>query len=72
MHTIQTFILRLLVDTDEPQALRGTVRSVTDDEKHSFTDGPSLLALLRRMTHSITGVTNSGAEFISEDQGGTE
>ena len=51
MHTIQTFILRLLVDTDEPQALRGTVRSVTDDEKHSFTDGSSLLALLHRLCH---------------------
>jgi hypothetical protein len=51
MRTIRTFVLRLLVDTNEPQALRGTVRSVADDEERSFTDGPSLLVLLRRLRH---------------------
>ena len=49
MRKIQTFILRLLMDTEESQALRGAVRFVSNAEEHTFADGQSLLALLRRM-----------------------
>lgn len=50
MRTIKTYILRLLVDTDEPQVLRGTVRAVAGDDEHPFADGPSLLTLLRQIS----------------------
>jgi hypothetical protein len=56
MRTIRTFILRLLVDIDEPQTLRGMLRSVVDNEEHSFTDEQSLLALLYSVSH-ITGAS---------------
>ncbi len=49
MRTIQTFVLRLLVDTEDPRALRGAVRCVSDDEEQTFADAQSLLALLRGM-----------------------
>ena len=50
MRIIRTFILRLLVDADEPQVLRGAVRCVADeDEEHPFTDEQALLTLLRRL-----------------------
>ena len=49
MREIQTVFIRLLVETDKPYALRGMLHAVTDDEEHSFADGQSLLALLRRM-----------------------
>ena len=49
MRTIQTFVLRLLVNTEEPQALRGAVRCVSDNEERTFADAQSLLALLRGM-----------------------
>ncbi len=49
MRTIQTFVLRLLADTEEPQALRGAVRCVSNDEEQTFADAQSLLALLHGM-----------------------
>jgi hypothetical protein len=49
MHTIQVFVLRLFVDSENPQVLRGAVRSVPDGETHPFRDEQALLALLRRM-----------------------
>ncbi|MEA3334857.1 MAG: hypothetical protein U9R25_03040 [Chloroflexota bacterium] len=55
MREIQTFVLRLLVDTDEPHALRGVLRAVVDDEEHSFTDEESLLPLLLRMSRGTVG-----------------
>lgn len=52
MREIHTFVLRLLVDTDEPQTLRGVLRAVADDEEHPFTDEQALLALLYGMGHA--------------------
>jgi hypothetical protein len=49
---IQTLVLRLLVDDEEPQALRGAVRSLDNDLEHTFADSASLLALLQRMTQA--------------------
>lgn len=48
MRTTHALILRLLVDTDEPGALRGVLRPVGDPGEHPFTDESSLLALLRQ------------------------
>jgi len=49
MRTSQTFVLRLLVDPDEPGTLRGNLSPVAGGETQPFADGPALLALLRRM-----------------------
>ena len=38
MRTIQSFILRLLVDADQPKALHGVLRCVSDDTEQSFAD----------------------------------
>jgi hypothetical protein len=46
MRTIRTFVIRLLVDTDEPSELRGTVRCIAGTEERPFADAASLLALL--------------------------
>jgi hypothetical protein len=62
MRTIQTYILRLLMDTEEPHALRGVIRAVANDEEHAFADEPALLYLLRRMSSHIDQV--SGEEDL--------
>ena len=49
MRTINTIILRLLVDTDQPQALRGTLNAVVDGNLYSFADEKSLIKLLYRI-----------------------
>ncbi len=49
MRTIQTFVLRLLTNADDPQALRGMLQAVASGEEQPFTDGPALLALLQQM-----------------------
>ncbi len=49
MRKIQTFILRLLANTDEPHTLRGVVTAVTSDEVYTFRDGEGLLVWLRQM-----------------------
>ena len=54
MRTTLTFVLRLLVDPDDPQALRGTIRVVGGIEEYAFADGQTLLALLRQMTKRVT------------------
>ena len=56
MRTIRTFILRLLEDTDDPQALRGMIRAIAGAEEHTFADGPTLLALLLQMMGRTTDV----------------
>ena len=52
MREIQTFILRLLVNTDEPKAVRGILHVVADGEEYPFTDGQLLLNLLERLSHA--------------------
>ena len=52
MRRIQTFVVRLLLDTAEPDALRGAVRCVGDDEDHPFADRQSLLRLLVALTQT--------------------
>jgi len=52
MREIRTFILRLLIDTDSPQTLRGVLRAVAQDEEHSFNSEQSLRALLHRLSQT--------------------
>mgnify|MGYP000048468584 CR=1 FL=1 len=49
MRTIRTFILRLLVNSAEPEALRGDLRPMPEGEPMPFADEQALLALLRRL-----------------------
>jgi len=60
MRAIKTFILRLLMNTEEAQVLRGTVRRVDNDEERTFTDGKSLLALLHQMGQTTPRQRDSG------------
>jgi hypothetical protein len=66
MRTTRTFILRLLADTDDPQALRGMLRTVGGAEEHTFADGQALLALLRQM---IERVPDAGRSERYDDSG---
>jgi len=50
VRTVRTFILRLLVDPAEPDALRGALQPVPEGEAQPFADEQALLALLRRLT----------------------
>jgi hypothetical protein len=52
MHTTRTFILRLLVDSEDARGLRGALRSVAEDEEHPFSDQESLVALLQGMARA--------------------
>jgi hypothetical protein len=49
MRVIKTCILKLLVNTDEPQSLRGTLRSVESGDERAFKDGQTLLAILEEI-----------------------
>ena len=49
MRSTQTFILRLLVDTDDPKRLRGAIRSIIQGEDRPFADDAALLSLLRSL-----------------------
>jgi hypothetical protein len=60
LRSIQTFILRLLLDTEDPHTLRGALRSVADDEDQPFASGESLVDLLHQLTH--------GQEAIRKDR----
>ena len=50
MREIWTCILRLMVDTEASQALRGVLHIVANGEEHTFSDEQSLLVLLHQMS----------------------
>jgi len=50
MRTTHTFVLRLLVNSAEPEALRGDLRPLPEGEAQPFPDEQALLALLHRLT----------------------
>jgi len=49
LRVIRTFILRLLVNSSEPEALRGDLRPMPEGEAQPFPDEQALLALLHRL-----------------------
>lgn len=53
MRTTRSFILRLFIDTENPQALHGVIRSVTDAKEWSFINGQTLLRLLSENCQAI-------------------
>jgi len=64
MRTIQTFILRLLVDSSEPETLRGDLRPVPEGEAQPFPDEQALLALLHRMASPARESPPAGKKCI--------
>ena len=59
MRTIYTFILRLLVDSADPETLRGTLQVVSQNqEPQPFNSDTALLGLLKRLV-SLDGQPGS-------------
>lgn len=50
MRITAVFIVRLLVDEAEPDAVRGMLRRVSEDDEHAFSSAPRLLELLRSLS----------------------
>lgn len=44
---MRTFVLRILVDETDPEALRGVLRSIADGEERPFESQQNFLELLR-------------------------
>ena len=57
MRTTRTFILRLLVDSEEPARIRGALRPVAHDEELAFSEEQSLLSLIREAGLSPERIT---------------
>jgi hypothetical protein len=54
MRTVNTFIVRLLVDPDDLNAVRGTLQAAAESESYSFTSGKELLNLFRRLLPHVS------------------
>jgi len=69
VRTIQIFVLRLLVDADQPDRLHGVLRCVSDSAEQSFTDEAMLIAALRycmnRSVPSSIKTTSTGESHES-------
>jgi len=70
VRAIQTFILRLLVDPAEPNALRGSLHSVADDADYVFADAQALLNLLRQISNSAS--TDTDLSLKNQREGNDE
>ncbi len=55
MRAVQTFVLKLLLDTERPGELRGLLCSVSDNAEYTFSDAESLLVLLRQFAGAREG-----------------
>ncbi len=51
MRKVQTFVLRLIVNTDEPGTLCGVIRCVASGEERPFANRQELLRLLGEIAH---------------------
>lgn len=61
MRTVRTFVLPLLVDSDEPEASRGDLRPMPRVEPQPFPDEQAFLALLHRLTGETAEPFDTGA-----------
>jgi len=50
MRAIKTCVIKLIVDSDDPESLRGKLHLVGSDDEFSFRDERSLLELLKQVT----------------------
>jgi hypothetical protein len=64
MRTVQTCILRLLVDPAEPEPLRGALQPVPEGETQPFVGEQELLAVLYRLicTAGETGALDESTD----------
>lgn len=71
MRQIQNYILRLLIDPAEPDALRGALRPMPEGETRSFSSAQALLALLRdeALRAPADGATGKGKPMDQEGIG---
>ena len=67
MRSIRTFILRLLVNSAEPEALRGDLRPMPEGEPMPFADEQALLALLRRLASPAREASPAGEKCIGDN-----
>ena len=67
MRSTQTFILRLLVDTEDPKRLRGAIRSVIDGEERPFSGDAALLSLLHTLADDTQTLSEVPATGMSPD-----
>lgn len=49
MRTIQTFVLTLLIDSEESGALRGSLHPIANEAEYPFADARSLMVLLEQL-----------------------
>ncbi len=59
MRTVQTFVLRLIVNASEPGALRGVIRYVAIGEEWLFASRQELLRLLGEIAHPPAALEGS-------------
>jgi len=54
MHTLQSFILRLMVDREHPETLRGSLQSLNAERAQwNFRDDAELIELLIALNHKL-------------------
>lgn len=68
MRTVQTCILRLLIDPSEDNVLRGTLLILSEGIPQSFADEMALLALLRRLATQTKPAASKEHERLSSDR----
>ena len=61
MRQIQTYILRLFVDPDNPEVLRGALQPVPEGETQPFSSGQALLTVLHKIASGATCASGDGA-----------
>ncbi len=66
MRTIQTFVLRLFVDTDEPNTLRGSLRLISNEAEYAFVDARGLLDLLQQLAAPPAETSSAESDSTAE------
>lgn len=66
MRSVRTFIVRVLLDPAEPNALRGAVQVMPVGRREPFTDAQSLLDMMHRLA-SPQGGAVGGENDIGEE-----
>ncbi len=61
MRKINTFILRMITDTNQPENLRGVLFTISNQEKITFTDEASLLVALKSFILTSTSLSSHPA-----------
>lgn len=66
MRTSRTFILRLLVDTEDPTAVRGALRAVGEPQERAFSSPARLLEILQHAGEAETRSAPQDAAFETQ------